>query len=447
MAIRDGQTAPSRQAMPSIRDGVAAPEVENAAERDEVVMRQRYRAPKTLPSDGETVLRGVELNQMNDGYIRNMATATKQKKHNRIPTQAKKNAAYWVFGVGIGCVGAGVGTARVIHPLQSFSGDALYESLVPSKVGRKRPLEDDEQSEGRRVRARDEEDEHMGMAGPINDNNLWNQVSTVLSFAPLLSGNNALISKDVELGRHASPPLHDDNSSQMPWNITASIQSSRHETSAANVFRGFGSVSDFSSHGIPESASSFTRDHGAGISGIGRARNRLTSASPLAGRGFPYDIDSLSIPGHGDDDLDRLEGFDLTEYLEAGPIGDSNSIQEAAGPHYRSQADLQNSLSESVMDQEGLNFLDFLAVKINSLKLGKDEAGEDPSARNEITFSTLLPPQKTSRAVATQGLMHILALTTKGFLSVRQSTYVDQSSEEHGVRYEYGEISMRLVDM
>ncbi|KAL2871479.1 Rad21/Rec8 N terminal domain protein [Aspergillus lucknowensis] len=447
MAITDGQTRPAPQAMPSVCFGVPAAEAENADDRDEVIMRQRYRAPKILPSDGETVLRGSDLSQMNDNYIRNMATATRQKRHNRLTTQAKKNAAYWVFGMGIGCVGTGVGAARVLHPLHSFSGRELYESLVSSNTGHKRSREDDELSEGRRVRARDEEDEHMGMAGPLDDNNLWNQVSIILCLFPPLSRNRALMSQDVELGRHASPPLHDDNSSQMPWNITASIQSSRHETSAANIFRGFGSVSDFSSRGIPESASWFARDPGAGISGIGRARNRLTSASPLAGRGFPYNIDSLLIPGYGDDDLNKLEGFNLTEYLEDNPVGDSNSIVEAGGPSYISQPALQNSLSESVMDQEGLNFLDFLAAKISSLNLARDEAGEAPSAGNEITFSILLHPNKTSRAVATQGLMHILALTTKGFLSIRQSAYVDQSSEEHGVRYEYGEISIRLVDM
>lgn len=231
----------------------------------------------------------------------------------------------------------------------------------------------------------------------------------------------------------------------MPWNITASVQSSRHDVSAANVFRGTGSVSDLSSRGIPESVVSFGREASVGISGISRARNRLTSASPLAGRGFPYDIDSLSIPGYHDD-LDKLEGFDLGHYLDGDTMENSDSNPDAAGPAYTSQQELQNSLTESAMDQESINFLDFLAAKIASVT-SAENATESTSNDPEITFATLLHPQKTSPAVATQGLMHILALATKGFLSVRQSAYEDQSSADHGVRYEYGEIFIRLPEV
>ncbi|KAL2844977.1 hypothetical protein BJY01DRAFT_247902 [Aspergillus pseudoustus] len=419
MAIPNGPSGPTDQSIPPVEEGTPVPEAENADDRNEVTMRQRYRAPKFLPSDGQIALRSFELTQMNKEYIRNMAVAAKQKRNNKVPTQAKKNAAYWVFGVGIGCVGAGVGTSRTVHPLHFFSGEELFEALAPNLAGRKRPLDDDQEYRGRRVRAREEEDDHMGLAGLADDNNLYNE--------------------DVELGRRASPALQDDSSLQMPWNITAaSIQSSRHETSA-NIFGGVGSVSDFSSRGIPESAGSLARDAGIGIPR--RPRSRLTSASPLSGRGLPYDINQLnglSIPGQEDD----LEGFDLTQYLEYDAMGDSQSVGDFAGPSNRSQPELQNSLTESVMDQEGLNFLDFLAAKINS---SKDSGTQGSSADDEITFSALLLPQKTSRAVATHGLMHILALTTKGFLSVRQDAYVDQSTEEHGVRYEYGEISMRLV--
>jgi hypothetical protein len=230
----------------------------------------------------------------------------------------------------------------------------------------------------------------------------------------------------------------------MPWNITVSVQSSRHDASAANIFRGIGSVSDFSSRGILESVVSFGREASVGISGISRARSRLTSASPLAGRGFQYDIDSLSIPGY-EDDLDKLEGFDLGHYLDGDTMENSHSNLDVAGPSYTSQQELQSSLTESAMDQEGINFLDFLAVKIASVK-SAENAVESTSIDPEITFATLLPPQKTSPAVATQGFMHILALATKGFLSVRQNAYEDQSSADHGVRYEYGEIFLRLPE-
>jgi len=168
------------------------------------------------------------------------------------------------------------------------------------------------------------------------------------------------------------------------------VQSSRHDGSAANIFRGIGSVSDFSSRGIPESVVSFGREASVGISGISRARNRLTSASPLAGRGFPYDIDSLSIPGYHDD-LDKLEGFDLGHYLDSDTMENSNSNPDAAGPSYTSQQELQNSLTESAMDQEGINFLDFLAAKISSVKSAENTV-ESTSIDPEILVRCLYIP-------------------------------------------------------
>jgi hypothetical protein len=108
---------------------------------------------------------------MNTDYMQNMAVAARQKHNNRKPTQAKKNAAYWVFGIGIGSVGSGVGTSRAVHPLHFFSGDELREALAPNLAGRKRRADDDEESEGRRVRAREEED----------DNNQWNEVRALIS--------------------------------------------------------------------------------------------------------------------------------------------------------------------------------------------------------------------------------------------------------------------------
>ncbi|KAL4904592.1 hypothetical protein BDW74DRAFT_178685 [Aspergillus multicolor] len=413
MAITNEPARPASSAIFS-DGGDDAPR--KAAETEPVEARapQRQRAPKLLGSDVQTALRNAELAAMNDDYLHNMAVASKHKRQNKVSTQAKKNAAYWVFGLGIGSVGAGVGSSQVMHPLHIFFGEKLFELV------RKRPLEDDAEAEERRVRAR--EDDEEGRVDLVDDINLWNE--------------------DVELGRHQSPDLHDDNSSQMPWNITASVQSSRHGAPAASIFGGLGSVSDHSPRGMPESVASFGRAASVGPTGIGR-RNRLTSASPLAGRGFPYDLDNLTIPGNLDNNLDKLEGVDLTNYLDDNAPGDSNSTAEAVRPSQRSQQ-LQNSLTESVMDQEGLNFLDFLATKIDSQK-SADEATADASDNAEITFSTLLPPPKTTAAVATQGLMHILALATKGFLRVRQDAYQDQSSVEEGVRYEYGEIFVRLV--
>jgi hypothetical protein len=181
MAIPDEPRQPTQQAIPSIEQGSPVPEAENTGDRDQVTMPQRYRAPKLLFSDGQTALRSFELSKMNTDYMQNMAVAARQKHNNRIPSQAKKNAAYWVFGIGIGCVGSGVGTSRAVHPLHFFSGDELREALAPNLAGRKRRADDDEESEGRRVRAREEEDGNMGMAGLGDNNNQWNEVRALIS--------------------------------------------------------------------------------------------------------------------------------------------------------------------------------------------------------------------------------------------------------------------------
>lgn len=237
----------------------------------------------------------------------------------------------------------------------------------------------------------------------------------------------------------------------MPWNITASVRSSRLGLSATSIFRGFGSISDFSARGIHDSAASVPP-----LAATGRVRSRLTSASPLAGRGFHYDLEGLAIPGTQEDDVNFLEEIDLVGYLQS--EFDVRTKAEPKDETDRKRAAFRDRLLKSSMDQESLNFLDFLNLQL-------EEPAGDPAAQDtvhetgagflrldvsdskEVAFSTLLPRETTSRTVATHGLMHILTLATKGFLSVYQEPYEDESTEEYGVRYEFGEIYLRLSDM
>ncbi|GKZ72885.1 hypothetical protein AnigIFM50267_009552 [Aspergillus niger] len=391
-------------------------------------LQQKRRGPKVIGLDDQIALRNTEMAQLNNNYVQNMAAASKQKQRNKLPTLAKKKAAFWVFGQGIGSVGVGVGVSHVKHPLHSFSGDQLYEKLQDKSNGRVRKRvhssieEGDPNIDTRRVRPRVEDDNQIGR----HDDRLWNE--------------------DVEYGRNAPPSLRDDHSIQMPWNITASIQSSRQGSSAANIFRGFGSASDFSSHGVSET-------------GFGRARSRLTSASPLAGRGFPFDAEALnviSIPGNEMGELENLDDFDISQYLhtelatENGGAFDEDHIMEAEdhGTHSVVQGlqVLNDDSQKSTLDQESLNFLKYLESIFMTTTPANEEVGYDPNvpaAENRpVAFSTLLPPQKTSHIVATQGFMHVLTLATKGILSVKQEAYEDQSTEEYGVRYKYGEIHL-----
>lgn len=210
------------------------------------------------------------------------------------------------------------------------------------------------------------------------------------------------------------------------------------------------------------------------LPGFGRPRSRLTSASPLAGRGFSYDLESLTGLEGLEGDIDVYGDFDLSHYLQADVDGDGNvmlrndegvnaSAQKSARTSTRGtdsqQRYSQEQVLQSSLDQDTVNFLDFMyAQALNMQEQHDPETQKDGdegmtefsipprevSGAKEITFSTLLPPKETTRTVATHAIMHVLTLATKGFLEVHQEEYEDQSSEEHGVFYRYGEISMHL---
>jgi hypothetical protein len=163
--------------MPQAPEGQHPEDVENASDTREAPMRRTRRIPRAVATDTQTALRNTELAQYNNEYVQNMAAALKQKLKNRVPTQAKKNAEFWVFGQGIGSVGVGLGTSHVQHPLHFFSGETLYASLTNVERSKKRKgspstTEDsDADSETRRVRRREQSDEQLGRCGLFQDDN------------------------------------------------------------------------------------------------------------------------------------------------------------------------------------------------------------------------------------------------------------------------------------
>lgn len=183
IVIQDGgdnfatNTKPNRQNPTSDSESIV--EVENATENNQATMRQR-RNIKFIVADNQIALRNTELAQLNNEYVRNMAAAFKQKQQNKIPTQAKKNAVFWVFGQGIGSVGVGMGASRAPHPLSIFSGEELYATLHPeTHKGKKRSHssdgENDPESEGRRVRRREDEEDQVGR-GLLQDDDVMQDV-------------------------------------------------------------------------------------------------------------------------------------------------------------------------------------------------------------------------------------------------------------------------------
>lgn len=160
-------------------DGDYEPVAEESSTAPEVRGRAKNsRFLKGIGVDVRQELRNSDLAQWNSEYVRNMIAAKKVKQNNKLITQARKNAAFWVIGSGIGSVGIGIGVTQAAHPLNGFSGDQLYDSLTGDSTkisGRKRgrpPInkEDDSDEDERRVRMRENEDEdedHFGRGDDV----------------------------------------------------------------------------------------------------------------------------------------------------------------------------------------------------------------------------------------------------------------------------------------
>lgn len=129
-----------------------------------VLPQLQQRAVKQISNDAHPELSNKELSEWNEKYLENMAKAHTYKKNNRSLTQAKKYAAFWIEGQGIGQVKVKFGDDRIPHPLAIFSGRALLDALSgtnTSSSGSKRSydeiFESDDASSRRRVRSRNEE--------------------------------------------------------------------------------------------------------------------------------------------------------------------------------------------------------------------------------------------------------------------------------------------------
>ena len=142
---------------------------QESSDSAEAPLQRKRRAPKPLPVDERQELHNTDLTQWKTDYIANMAVATAAKMSHKAPFIAKRNAAFWVLGAGIGGVGAGLGNSNFQSPLGMFAGDAMMEALTgvkPSTTGQKRERDDegdhDSESEARRARIRDGDWDQIG---------------------------------------------------------------------------------------------------------------------------------------------------------------------------------------------------------------------------------------------------------------------------------------------
>lgn len=218
--------------------------------------------------------------------------------------------------------------------------------------------------------------------------------------------------QDMEIGRHGATALADDPT--FPWNTTASALASRQGSSIAR--RGDQPLGFASSVAAGRSAPASSLKLGS----LDRRASRVASSSPLRGRGddvrsgspepLPSDEPYQGF-GNNDADYDAFEAH--------GP---------AAGVGTQVQASSQ--WLRATMNQEAVNFLDFVREQIEALPpplpVPEDVQAEELAAGAEgrpkmrVEFEQLLPPQEHSTVVAAQGLHHVLALATKNLVDVEQ---------------------------
>ena len=174
----DDAILPPAEPFPSMRapsDALRATSEERREQRSsefaEAPFARRPRAQKELPVDARQELHNADLAQWKAEYLQNMAEAIEVKKHHKAPAFAKKNAAFWVVGAGIGGVGTGIGSTKMKSPLDIFAGDSLMEALTGIKTftgglkrGRESEESNDTDSEARRVRMRDDDASQIGRA-------------------------------------------------------------------------------------------------------------------------------------------------------------------------------------------------------------------------------------------------------------------------------------------
>ena len=200
----------------------------------------------------------------------------------------------------------------------------------------------------------------------------------------------------------------------MPWNLSASVHGSR----AGSLARGAPSFRPPSSiGGFPTSAGDPSSIN-APVPGSLDRRSRLTSASPLIGRGRSIEF---PIPEAQDD---IAAGADVSSL---GALDDFQLYGPAAGVSTQQAAESQ--WMRATLDQESNNFLEFVKTEIAAKPLpAADEADEDELAADfrpkRLTyFEELLPPEKHTKTVAAQALHHVLALATKGLIQVQQKEH------------------------
>ncbi|KIW26721.1 uncharacterized protein PV07_06532 [Cladophialophora immunda] len=397
----DEEVRQGTQATSSVQPSEESSETAEAPER-------RARTVKAILPDRQTELSNRDLNEWNQNYLANMAVASRTRRSQLAHFEAKKNAEFWIIQQGLGNVASCFGNDRVPHPFNVFSGQSLWDMLggglnYGKKRSRSSSLADDEREEDRRVRARTTSEGGVARGGE------GERLPHADDGGLLFQGDDFDV--EVEVGRRGPPSLPDQWSG-MPWNISGSRQSSAQPLGSGPISRLSSSIGGL--YGGMELGPP---------SALSRRGLRLTSASPLLGRGLASlsrqssrgPLDTSGLASNDDDfaDLDAQLGADIDPDFEL--YGPSVTVD--------TQTAVQSQWIAATLEKEAYNFLSFVHTKIQEKAEQQDVIEEEGSAREagKITLDELLPPTQNSQIVGAQALLHVLALTTKGLLKVYQA--------------------------
>lgn len=356
---------------------------------------RKARLAISLPVDDETQISTDAFREQQGTYLERMTEEIDAKELKGAAARAKLSAFNSLFGTGINGVGIGEGDRGIRSELASlFSGDAFRLSVTGSLPASRR--------------RRGLPDAKMASVEPMDVDATYGAESGRNSTPVALYDEEFQHQFDdvTEVGRQGDNALSEQRSSIMPWNISASLKSS-----AAGHQH------------LPQS---------------GR-QSRLTTASPLVGRGR---LDPAVI--NYTDDFDRMD-FDpgpLSDAVVRSELPHKSSSQILAAEDFEyfgvaAAVDTQTAGTSQWMNeamaQESKNFLDYVK---NTIDEQNDDVllSENIGAVESVDFGALIPPATSTPLVAAQAFYHVLTLATNNELKVRQSE-------------NYGEIELSIKNL
>lgn len=344
-----------------------------------------------------------------------------------------------------------LGSLAIPTPLDIFHGEKLKNAmlgLTPSTPQKRThgDLEAGEAGEGasteneRRVRPRgSSEDNELARRADLRGDRSEEDEG----MAPAIGDEDEELERELEQGRHAPTPLPEDQSSIMPWNLSASQRSSallgvrqRRESRAGSVLSG-------------------QLGAGAGVGWASGPGRRLTSASPLFGRGSLLGRERLGslVPAmasagvgaasggpsstsgiYGADDLGGI-GIDDDAFQPPGTQDAEGFEQYGPAANVETQLAATSQWVRQTLDREAENFMEFVEsavvdkrrawlaenTDVDVAALDVEELLENAVEKKErVEFEELLPPRENTNVVAAQGLLHALTLASRGLLVVVQ---------------------------